>query len=139
MRPRRRLRLEARTRNDIRALGGNDAADDARFVTVARVSEINLGLYQTVAAPIMRGMVTEQAAETLRAAHPNRLRFAAFSDRNPMMQPVQALAESVRAARQAGQCRQSIAVDGARSSVLDHLLPHGVRRVPRHDDRGGVP
>ena len=133
------FRLEARTLNDIRALGGNDAADDARFVTVARVSEINLGLYQTVAAPIMRGMVTEQAAETLRAAHPNRLRFAAFSDRNPMMQPVQALAESVRAARQAGQCRQSIAGDGARSSVLDHLLPHGVRRVPRHDDRGGVP
>ena len=123
MRPRRRLRLEARTLNDIRALGGNDAADDARFATVARVSEINLGLYQTVAAPVVRGMVTEQAAEALRAAHPNRLRFAAFSDRNPMMQPVKALAESVRAARQAGQCRQSTAGDGARGSVLDHLLP----------------
>ena len=44
--------------------------------------------------------VTEPTAETLRATHPNRLRFAMFSDRNPMMQPVQALAESVRAARQ---------------------------------------
>ena len=32
--------------------------------------------------------------------HPNRLRFAVFSDQNPMMQPVKALAESVRAARQ---------------------------------------
>ena len=32
--------------------------------------------------------------------HPNRLRFAMFSDQNPMMQPVKALAESVRAARQ---------------------------------------
>ena len=42
------FRLEARTLDDIRALGGNDAADDARFATVARVSEINLGLYQTV-------------------------------------------------------------------------------------------
>ena len=42
------FRLETRTLNDIRALGGNDAEDDARFATVARVSEINLGLYQTL-------------------------------------------------------------------------------------------
>ena len=39
------FRLEARTLDHIRALGGNDAADDARFATVARVSEINQGLY----------------------------------------------------------------------------------------------
>ena len=32
--------------------------------------------------------------------HPNRLRFGVFSDHNPMMQPVKAMAESVRAARQ---------------------------------------
>jgi hypothetical protein len=44
-------------------------------------------------------MVTEQSAEAMRATHPNRMRFAAFSDRNPIMQPVKALAESVRAAR----------------------------------------
>ncbi len=93
------FRLEARTLNHIRALGGNDAADEMRFATAARVSDINLGLYQTFAAPILRTMVTEQAAETLRATHPNRMRFAAFSDTNPMMQPVKALAESVRAAR----------------------------------------
>lgn len=93
------FRLEARKLSDIRALGGNDAADDARFATVARVSEINLGLYQTVMAPLVRSSVTEQGAEAMRAAHPNRVRFAAFSDRNPMMQPVKALAESVRAAR----------------------------------------
>jgi hypothetical protein len=32
--------------------------------------------------------------------HPNRLRFAMFSDRNPSMQPVKAVAEAVRANRQ---------------------------------------
>ena len=32
------FRLEGRTLDHIRALGGNDAADDARFATVARVS-----------------------------------------------------------------------------------------------------
>src|SRR4051794_8976671 len=81
------FRLEARRLSDIRALGGNDTADDARFATAARVSEINLGLYQTVLGPAVRSMVTEQSAQAMRAAHPNRVRFAAFSDRNPMMQP----------------------------------------------------
>ena len=36
------MRCEARTLDDIRALGGNDAADERRFATAARVSEINL-------------------------------------------------------------------------------------------------
>ena len=93
------FRLEARSLDHIRALGGNDAADEARFATAARVSEINLGLYQSLVAPIVRNVVTEPAAEAVRATHPNRMRFAAFSDRNPMMQPVKALAETVRASR----------------------------------------
>jgi Protein of unknown function (DUF3141) len=94
------FRLEARTLDHIRALGGNDAADDARFATAARVSQINLGLYRTLVAPAVRMAATKPAAEALRATHPNRLRFAMYSDRNPVMQPVQALAESVRATRQ---------------------------------------
>src|SRR4051794_2665894 len=53
-----------------------------------------------LAAPAVRAAVTEPAAEALRAIHSNRLRFAMFSDRNPAMQPVKALAEAVRAARQ---------------------------------------
>jgi hypothetical protein len=35
----------------------------------------------------------------MRQMHPNRLRFTMFSDKNPMMQPVKALAEQVRADR----------------------------------------
>jgi Protein of unknown function (DUF3141) len=35
----------------------------------------------------------------MRQMHPNRLRFTMFSDKNPMMQPVKALAQSVREAR----------------------------------------
>ncbi|HEV8442531.1 MAG TPA: DUF3141 domain-containing protein, partial [Steroidobacteraceae bacterium] len=94
------FRLEARTLAHIRALGGNDAADDARFATAARVSEINLGMYNTVAAPAVRGLSSEASAAAMRALHPNRLRFAMLSDQNPFMQPVKAVAESVRAARQ---------------------------------------
>jgi pimeloyl-ACP methyl ester carboxylesterase len=48
------MRCEARTLEDIRALGGNDATDDRRFATAARVSEINLALYRTFLQPIIR-------------------------------------------------------------------------------------
>ena len=45
------MRCEARTLDDIRALGGNDIADERRFATAARVSEINLALYRAFASP----------------------------------------------------------------------------------------
>jgi hypothetical protein len=93
------FRLEARTLDDIRALGGNDAADDQRFATVVRVSEVNHGLYRSLVGPAVRAAVTEPVAEAMRSAHPNRLRFAMFSDRNPLMQPVKPLADLVRASR----------------------------------------
>ena len=94
------FRLEARSLSDIRALGGNDAADELRFAAAARLSEINLGLYKTLLAPWVRAMSTEQSAEMMRKLHPNRVRFAMFSDENPLMAPVKALAENVRATRQ---------------------------------------
>jgi Protein of unknown function (DUF3141) len=94
------FRLEARTLDNIRALGSNDAADDQRFATVARVSEINRGLYETLVAPAVRMSMMEPVAEAFRASHPNRLRFAMFSDRNPFMAPLKALAEPVRTSRQ---------------------------------------
>jgi hypothetical protein len=91
--------LETRTLADIRALGGNDAEDELRFATAAQVSEINHGLYRTTLGSVVRAANTDAAATALRAMHPNRLRFAMFSDQNPMMQPIRALAESVRAER----------------------------------------
>jgi hypothetical protein len=93
------FRLEARSLDHIRALGNNDAADELRFATAARVSEVNLGLYRTLVAPAVRAMTTEQTAEVMRQLHPNRLRFAMFSDENPLMLPVKAAAGTVRAAR----------------------------------------
>lgn len=94
------FRLEARTVHDIRNLGGNSEADDQRFATVARVSEINHGLYRTVTQPIVRAMTTPQSAELLRATNAHRLRFAAFSDRNPAMVPIGPLAEYVHSHRE---------------------------------------
>ena len=93
------FRLEVRSLADIRALGGNDAADDLRFATAARLSEVNLGLYRALVAPAVRAMTTAQTAGIRRRLHPNRVRFAMFSDENPLMQPVKAAAEMVRESR----------------------------------------
>ena len=79
------MRCEARTLDDIRALGGNDAADERRFATAARVSEINLALYRAFAQPVVRAMTSAPFADTMRQLHPLRLQYELFSDANPLM------------------------------------------------------
>src|SRR5580700_558845 len=90
------MRCEVRTLDDIRALGGNDAADERRFATAARVSDINLALYRTFAQPLVRSMVGTPLAEWMHRMHPLRLQYELFSNKNPMMAPVAALADHVR-------------------------------------------
>jgi hypothetical protein len=93
------MRFERRNLDALRALGGNDVADERRFATVARVSEINKGLYQTFASPLVKSLVTETSAEQLRESHPLRMRYTAFSSKNPLLNQIPALAEKVRAQR----------------------------------------
>ena len=93
------MRCEARTLDDIRALGGNDAADERRFATAARVSEINLSLYRTFMQPFVRAVVPAPVADWIRQWHPLRLQYEIFSDQNPFMAPVARFAEQVRANR----------------------------------------
>jgi len=90
------MRCEARTLDDIRALGGNDAADERCFAAAARVSETNLALYRTFAQPIVRALVNPPLAEWIHRLHPLRLSYELFSNANPMMAPVAAMAEQVR-------------------------------------------
>jgi hypothetical protein len=90
------MRCEARTLADIRALGGNDAADEKRFATAARVSEMNLALYRTFAQPVVRAMASPNWAEWMRQLHPLRLQYEMFSNANPFMAPVAGWAEQVR-------------------------------------------
>lgn len=117
------FRLEARTLDHLRALGGNDAEDELRFATAARVSEINHGLYCTLAAPAVRAAITPPVAEALREAHPNRVRFSMFSDQNPFMQAVKTMAESVRAQREpVSRDNPLLAMEQAASSWITTCL-----------------
>jgi hypothetical protein len=93
------MRCEARTLDDIRALGGNGVADERRFATAARVSDINLALYRTFAQPVVRALVNSPLAEWMQQLHPLRLQYELFSNANPMMAPVATLAEQVRRGR----------------------------------------
>ena len=90
------MRCEIRTLDDIRALGGNDAADDRRFATVARISEINLALYRTFAQPIIRSLATAPMAKWMHELHPLRLQYEMFSNANPFMAPLKAMADRAR-------------------------------------------
>ena len=93
------VRFEQRTLDDIRALGCNDLEDERKFAAVARLSEINLGLYRTYLQPWVRAATTEQSAQLLRQLSPARLQFELFSDKNPLMASVAAAAELARAGR----------------------------------------
>jgi pimeloyl-ACP methyl ester carboxylesterase len=95
------MRCEARTLDDIRAMGGNSPEDERRFAAAKRVSEINLAAYQKFLQPWIKGVVTPQMAETMRNLHPLRLQYELFSSRNPWMPAVESLAEKVSEERKA--------------------------------------
>jgi pimeloyl-ACP methyl ester carboxylesterase len=93
------MRCEERTLDDIRALGGNDAADERRFATAARVSDINLALYRTFVQPFVRATVGAPFAEWMHKMHPLQMQYELFSNTNPMMAQVDSLADQVRTNR----------------------------------------
>lgn len=88
-------RFEARSFDDIRALGRNSPADDRAFAAAARLSEINLALYRTILQPLVRALSTEQSARLMRTLSPLRLSYTAFTDANPWMAGTKALAAQV--------------------------------------------
>ena len=92
------IRFAPRTIDDILAL--DDGRDDERaFEVVERVSEINQGLYDTFVSPVVKAMSNETTAVAQRLWNPVRMQRWMLSDVNPMMAPVKAMAEAVRANR----------------------------------------
>jgi pimeloyl-ACP methyl ester carboxylesterase len=89
------VRFEGRTIDDILALGDGREHERA-FETVARISEMNEGLYDTFVSPWIRLWSNEASAEALRLMHPLRLQRFLLSDLNPAMWPVRLMADIVR-------------------------------------------
>lgn len=93
-------RFEMRTLNDIRALGVNTFEEERCFAAVARVSDVNNGLYRTTAQPIVRSIANKLDTDSLLKMHPLRLVCEIFSDKNPALRPLASMAESVKENRQ---------------------------------------
>ncbi|WP_089684553.1 DUF3141 domain-containing protein [Billgrantia gudaonensis] len=70
--------------------------DDTRFATVARVSQINMGIYRLFVQPWIRAVMTPEASRWIRRMHPIRLGYKLLSDRNPLSVPLPVLADWVR-------------------------------------------
>jgi hypothetical protein len=93
------MRCEARSLDDIRAMGGNSPEDERRFETAKRVSERNLDAYRKYVQPWVKSMVTPQMAELMRKWHPLRLQYDAFNSRNRLMRAVEDMADKAREER----------------------------------------
>ena len=90
------VRFEARTLDDIRALGGNSQEDERRFAAVAHLSDINLGLYRTFVQPWVRLWANEAFANWTRRLHPLRLQYEMFSHPGLFAPALAPFAENIR-------------------------------------------
>jgi pimeloyl-ACP methyl ester carboxylesterase len=93
------FRLVPRTLDDIRKLGTDNPEDDLKFAAVDRVSAINRRLYETYLGPFIRSVTPPAFGDWSSKMHPNRVRFAIFSDENPAMGMIAQTAERIRAER----------------------------------------
>lgn len=90
------MRCEARTLDDIRAMGGNDLEDERQFEAAARLSELNLSLYRTFAQPFVQAMVPPSVADAMQRMHPLRLQYEMLGASSPFAAWVGAAAKMVR-------------------------------------------
>ncbi len=88
------VRFEERTIDDILALD-DGRKDEETFAAVARLSEVNANLYQTFVSPWVRSFSNKFIADWMRLSNPARVERLVFSDANPLMWPLQALAPMV--------------------------------------------
>ena len=90
------MKCEARTLDDIRALGGNDQADDRRFETVARISRTNLALYRRFLSPAICSVSNPSTAKLIQRLHPLKMQYEFYSDKNPIVAAAAPVANRVR-------------------------------------------
>jgi hypothetical protein len=92
------VRFEEREMSHILEL--NDGhQDEEDFKLVDSFSKINDRFYRSFVSPWVRMATTEASAEWLRQMHPLRVSKYLFSDMNPFLFPVKAMAESVKSSR----------------------------------------
>ncbi len=133
------MRCEARTLDDIRAMGGNSPEDERRFETAKRVSEMNLDAYRKFVQPWVKSMVTPQMAELMRNWHPLRLQYEAFSSQNPVHEGGGERGRQGARRTQAGRRGQSVPRIPGADVEADRQLARSMARLAGGAQRGDVP
>jgi pimeloyl-ACP methyl ester carboxylesterase len=95
--------------------------DEEMFSAVANISEVNATLYEKLVRPLVRSVVTEKTAKQFFATRPMRQERVAYSDLNPLMQPVKELAEQVRADRKPVQADNPFL-------AMEHLVSESIEQ-----------
>jgi pimeloyl-ACP methyl ester carboxylesterase len=89
------VRFEGRKISDIEKLD-DGTEDEMAFAAVARASEFQAELYDTMVRPFVQASVAPAVAELSRTLHPLRLQRSAFSSRNPLVAPLAAQAKQAQ-------------------------------------------
>ncbi|WP_424140571.1 DUF3141 domain-containing protein [Roseomonas chloroacetimidivorans] len=119
------LRFAPRSMEDLEAIVQPKPRDDRRFAAVARLSEINLGLYRNLMQPWLRAVMAEEAAETVRLMHPLRLKHELLSDANPLLLGLPDMAAHIRECRQpASPQNPFLMLEHQVSDQIETLLNH---------------
>jgi len=84
---------------NLRKLNRLERKDEKPFEVVAQVSMMNEKAYELFGRPLVKSIVNENTAELTRQLHPLRAQRWLFSDLNPMMWPISAMASAVKAVR----------------------------------------
>lgn len=93
------VRFEPRRLDDLREIVKPSLENERRFAAARRVSEINLGLYRTFLQPFVKAAAASLPASWSKNSSLQELPLEFFSPRNPLMAPVEQLADRVRASR----------------------------------------
>jgi len=83
----------------IEQCGGDDS--DRPFAAVARFSEIGSEIYDLTLRPFVQALANQYTADFMAHTSPMRLQRWLQSDRNPLVQPIKAMAEQTRTHRKA--------------------------------------
>jgi pimeloyl-ACP methyl ester carboxylesterase len=94
------VNFHERKLSDILNIDEHERVQENDFAAVARLSDIGADAYELTLRPLVQAMITPQAAQIIRDAHPSRVSRRALSDLNPAMKLVDSTAAQVKANRQ---------------------------------------
>ena len=88
--------LHERRLEDLKRLSKNDRVDEKPFEAVEALSDLNERAYELLLRPLVREAMPEWLGKVMREWHPLRVQRWWFSDRNPILAPLPALAAAAR-------------------------------------------